>query len=99
MCHHCSSIYLILSLSVLMGTSLQYGRDLAVASASDKYLTEGLDTPPQLRDHPSQLTADLTRCGGQATSFHFSRSTSPSSARPALRLLDCQVAGDRECVP
>lgn len=41
-------------------------RCYAVTPKSDKYLTEGLDTPPQLRDCSSQLTVSRTRRGGQS---------------------------------
>lgn len=54
-------------------------RCYAVTPKSDKYLTEGLDTPPQLRDCSSQLTVSRTRRGGQ--SFLF-------APLPSLPLLD-----------
>lgn len=57
-------------------------RCYAVTPKSDKYLTEGLDTPPQLRDCSSQLTVSRTRCGGQSlllAPFHLSRFSTRAS--------------------
>lgn len=48
------------------GRYRDHARCYAVTPESDKYLTEGLDTPPQLRDCSSQLTTSLTRRGGQS---------------------------------
>jgi len=52
-------------------------RCYAVTPEADKYLTEDLDTLPQLRDCSSQLTASRTRRGGQSLLF-----------APSLPLLD-----------
>lgn len=67
----------------------------AVTPEPDKYLTEGLDTLPQLRDCSSQLTASRTRRGGQSLLLapsYFSRfsthtTTSGLSNRIAVNTL------------
>jgi len=69
-------------------------RCYAVTPEPDKYLTEGLDTLPQLRDCSSQLTASRTRLLDAAAGVNPSSLPPPisSASRFVLRLLDCRTA-------
>jgi len=66
-------------------------RCYAVTPEADKYLTEDLDTLPQLRDCSSQLTASRTRRGGQslllASSHLFRFSTRASTSGLPNRII------------